>query len=697
MDPKLLRRLPRTVRAGTILGRAAIVPSSFDEKNLECDVVMSAGAQVVRAPWFGDPYIEELGMEPENVRLDRLKSGRAPLLDSHSTWSLESQIGRILSARLEDGKLIGRLQFSDREQVAWIVRDVQRGIIQNISIGYRKHRIKDVSLEGDKMRRLRAVDWEPYECSLVVVPADPNAAVREIAIAENERTTEGVLVGRAAELFTECQIDGREASAENMDPEIDPTNPTNTPTETRANPAAGGAPAAPASGATAQPATDPAAVAARAVEAERARCQEATRLGAQHQLGNEWVARMQANPQADIATIQRSALEELARRSAAAPISSHVQVGADARQKAIAAAERALSVRMGVEADHTPESRDMRGFSVARTAEVVLQAAGVQTRGLSVTAIAELGLKGRMAGAMGETRGMQGTDDFTHLLANVQGKAMRKAYEAQEQTWLAIARRNEASDFKPMKRIQISGGTALQRVNDHGEVKRGSFQDEAETYNLETEGLIVGFTRKAFVNDDLGELGRMTRRMGARAADRRSDLAWSLITGNTLMADGNQLFSVAHANLHPAGAGSALQESSLITMLASYGVKKDKDGNLIQVRPGILAVPVALYVAALKLTTSTSPNQASEVNVWPGIFKKVIAEARLDAASLTAWYTFASPDQVDVLEFSELAGNSGPQVTQRNGWDVDGVEFRILDDFGVSVLEHVSAYKSPGA
>ena len=57
----------------------------------------------------------------------------------------------------------------------------------------------------------------------------------------------------------------------------------------------------------------------------------------------------------------------------------------------------------------------------------------------------------------------------------------------------------------------------------------------------------------------------------------------------------------------------------------------------------------------------------------------------------------ADPNQLDVLEYAELAGSSGPQVAMRNGFDVDGVEYRILDDFGVSVLESVSIYKNAGA
>jgi hypothetical protein len=683
-----------TVQVGPMVARATVVPTTFDEKTREVDVVMGVGAEVVRVPWFSAPYVEELGMAEGEVRMDRLASGRAPFLESHRSYSLESVIGRVVSARLENGQLVGRVQFSARESVRWIVDEVRAGILSNLSIGYRVHKFEDRTTAQDKLKRLRAVDWEPYECSLVPIGADRAGQVRSaLADCLPTQNTPDALVGRSAGTdLNDCLVEAPAAQTTNMP---QPTTREAGAAEERAtNPSvqpAAEAPATPAAAPAAAP-VDPAA-AARA--AEQARTAEALRLSRVHRLGEAWVEQQLADPKRDIAAIQRAALDQLAARSGE-EVHSNVQVGATRRDKVRGAVQRALEVRMGLAADHTPESREMGRFSVSRLAELVLDDAGLPTRRMSVSELADFSLKGRNAqGGSDETRGLLGTDDFANLLSNVQGKAMRKAYEANPQTWLKLARKNTAADFKPMRRIQLSGGTGLSRVNEHGEVKRGTMQDEAEVYNIETEGLIVGFSRKAFVNDDMGELVRVTGRMGARAADRRSDLAWALITGNVTMADGIALFHASHSNLATGGA-SALSETSIEAGYVSMSTKADRDGNRIVVRPSSLIVPVKLYVQALKLTTLINPTTSGAVNALVGLFDDVIKEPRLDVNSQTAWYMAGAPGQIDVLEYSELAGSSGPQTAMKNGFDVDGVEFRILDDFGVSVLETVSLYKAAG-
>lgn len=683
----------RSVQVGPMVGRATAVPSTYDEKTREVDVVMGVGAEVVRTPWFSAPYIEELGMGDGEVRLERLASGRAPFLESHRSWNLENVLGRVVSARLEGGKLIGRVQFSAREAVRWIIDEVRAGILSNLSIGYRVHKFLDATGPQDKMRRLRAVDWEPYECSLVPIGADRSGQIRSALVdCLPNLNTPDALVGRATGIETnECLVEAPAAQPSTM-PQPSTTREAGAAEERATNPSVQPAAEAPAAPAPAPAKTDEAA-AARA--AEQARCAEAVRLSKAHRLGEEWLAAQIGDPKRDVAAIQKAALEELAKRGGD-EVDSKVRVGEGRSTKMRSAVQRALEIRMGIESTHTDESRDLARFSVSRLAEIVLEDAGLPTRRMGVSDLAEFALKGRYAQGSDSVRGLLGTDDFTNLLANVQGKAMRKAYEANPQTWLALARKTTAADFKPMRRIQLSGGTGLSRVNEHGEVKRGTLQDEAEVYNVETEGLIVGFSRKAFVNDDLGELARITGRMGARAADRRSDLAWALITGNVTMADGLALFHATHGNL-ATGAPSALSETSIESTFVAMSTKTDKDGNRIVVRPSRLIVPVKLYVTALKLTTTIQPVTSTTVNALAGLFDQVIKEPRLDANSLTAWYVAADPNQLDVLEYAELAGSSGPQVAMRNGFDVDGVEYRILDDFGVSVLESVSIYKNAGA
>ena len=148
------------------LTRAAdLLPASIDAAERTIDVVWSTGARVRRNPFFGDPFDEELAMDPRAVRLDRLNAG-APLLKVHDASVLDSVIGSVVpgTARIENGRGIARVRFSDRAEVEPLWKDVEAGHIRAVSIGYQVHRF-EVTKQAGAPELWRAVDWTPFEIS----------------------------------------------------------------------------------------------------------------------------------------------------------------------------------------------------------------------------------------------------------------------------------------------------------------------------------------------------------------------------------------------------------------------------------------------------------------------------------------------------------------------------------------------------
>ena len=76
-----------------------------------------------------------------------------------------------------------------RDRPIW--RDVQQGIIRNISVGYAVDEFERIEAkrEGDP-HTLRATQWTPMELSLVPVPADSAATVRELETVSIQEPTE---------------------------------------------------------------------------------------------------------------------------------------------------------------------------------------------------------------------------------------------------------------------------------------------------------------------------------------------------------------------------------------------------------------------------------------------------------------------------------------------------------------------------
>jgi hypothetical protein len=186
---------PQTIDMAPLCLRADV--ATVDDEKRTVGVILSTGAGVERYDWMaGKRFIEKLSMKPEHIRLGRLNGG-APLLDSHSAWSVGDILGVIEpdTARIEGGKLVATVRFSARESVEEIWQDVRSRIIRHLSIGYRTYKFEEEEGRNNKLPVRTAVDWEPYEGSLVSMPADAGAKVRS---SDKSLTNECLIVQRSA-------------------------------------------------------------------------------------------------------------------------------------------------------------------------------------------------------------------------------------------------------------------------------------------------------------------------------------------------------------------------------------------------------------------------------------------------------------------------------------------------------------------
>ncbi|MCU6680003.1 phage major capsid protein [Leclercia tamurae] len=111
----------------------------------------------------GQEYNEILLHNPENVNLERLQN-KAALLYNHN---FDNHIGVIESASI-DADHVGRalVRFSSVGMGAEKFEMVRESTLSKVSVGYS---ILDYRIEGDN---LLVTQWEPYEISMVSVPAD---------------------------------------------------------------------------------------------------------------------------------------------------------------------------------------------------------------------------------------------------------------------------------------------------------------------------------------------------------------------------------------------------------------------------------------------------------------------------------------------------------------------------------------------
>jgi len=170
--------MPRQIMLPPLQRTALVRADSFDEEANTIEVVFTTGATVRRVSWREGEFDEELIVTPEAVRMDRLNAG-APFLDTHDGYSLGGVIGSVVpgTARVADGQGLATIRLSRRAETEGVVGDIRDGIINNVSVGYRTHRVEIEERDGSVPLH-RAIDWEPYEISAVPIPADPGAQIR---------------------------------------------------------------------------------------------------------------------------------------------------------------------------------------------------------------------------------------------------------------------------------------------------------------------------------------------------------------------------------------------------------------------------------------------------------------------------------------------------------------------------------------
>jgi len=91
-----------------------------------------------------------------------------------------------------------------------------------------------------------------------------------------------------------------------------------------------------------------------------------------------------------------------------------------------------------------------------------------------------------------------------------------------------------------------------------------------------------------------------------------------------------------------------------------------------------------------------SSDQTKVVPEWVRSLVPVV-EPRLDDSSLTAWYLFVDPAQIDTVEYCFLEGQEGVYFETKQGFEVDGVEMKARMDFGAAAIEYRGMQKNTGA
>lgn len=620
---------------------AGFSPNSYSADSRSVEAVLSVGAAVQRLY-----YVEELDVSADAIDLTRATAGLVPLLDAHNRFEADAVLGTVSNVRVVDGRLLGTLTFGDTDRARQVEGMVARGELRGISIGYNITAWEKRSGAGpDDQETWRATRWELLEVSMVPVPADVFTGIR------------------AADQFPEVSPEEQEMFIRN---------------------APSGTPAAP----------------SNVTRFTSGQAIDFIRMARSFGVENEAEELVRRNERGEVSTeAAREGLLRAAGDRQRADVSG-IHAGGVATDRGAQtfdnpafharAIEDALYSRMSGAAP-TEAAREFRGMSlVALASEMLVRSGQRDVHRMTPDQVLSAAAWNTGTRSLG---GLHTTSDFPELLTSAGQRYLLDQFQAAASVIKVLSRERSANDFRDISGIQLSAGGILEEVLEGGEYKRATFQERKERYRVRTFGKIFGISRQAIVNDDLQAFADANRKMARMAAEHEAQLFADLIDSNPVMGDAKTLFHSGHGNL--AGAGAAPDITTLDAARLAMRSQKDPDGvtPLAAAPKYILASPKRETAIEQLLVATINPTQATDTNPFNGKLIPLI-DPRL---SDNPWYLFADPAALPVLEHAYLQGRSGPEVMMKEGWQVDGTEFKVRLDFGAGVVDFHGAYKNPGA
>ncbi len=299
------------------------------------------------------------------------------------------------------------------------------------------------------------------------------------------------------------------------------------------------------------------------------------------------------------------------------------------------------------------------------------------------------------------------TGDFPGILANVIDKAIRVNYEQSMETWRSVSRIGSVNDFRQAQRPAMSAADDLLMVPEGGEYKYGEQSDVFEYLQANKFGRIFSITREALLADDLQAFSDQAMRMAMAANRLVGDKVWNTFIDNpTLNQDGTPVFDATHGNIGTAGPPSVTTLSEARKLMR---VQTDSSGkSTLNLAPALLIVPPGWETEALTLITAQNldytVNSGDEITQQQAAnqFGQLlpVVENRLGGATGndTGWYMQSAPSgPVPFIEVAFVRGQETPVIDSREGWSVDGLEYKVRQEFAVAPLSYQSVVYNAGA
>jgi phage head maturation protease len=292
------------------------------------------------------------------------------------------------------------------------------------------------------------------------------------------------------------------------------------------------------------------------------------------------------------------------------------------------------------------------------------------------------------------------TVEVAGILSNVANKFLLDGFFSVERVWRNICAVRNVSDFKTVSSYRLIGKDQYELVAPGGEIQHGTLGEEKYQNKADTYGLLLAIDRRDIINDDLGAITTVPRKLGRGSGLKINDVFWTTFLNNaTFFTAGNKNFL--------SGANTVLGIDSMTLAETAFMDQVDSDNKPIGVMPMIALVPTALSAPAtqlyksLEMRDNTANARTPISNPHQGKYRvevsRYLGNAAYAGSSTKAWYLMADAADLPLIEVAFLNGQESPTIeTAEADFNVLGVQMRGFHDFGVSLQDFRAAVKVKG-
>jgi len=290
--------------------------------------------------------------------------------------------------------------------------------------------------------------------------------------------------------------------------------------------------------------------------------------------------------------------------------------------------------------------------------------------------------------------------DIGGILSNVANKFLLEGFFSVERAWRSVTAVRNVSDFKTVTSYRLVGKDQYELVAPGGELKHGTLGEESYTNKADTYGLMLSIDRRDIINDDLGAITAVPRKLGRGSGLKINDVFWTTFLSNAAF------FTAGNKNFI-SGADTALSIDGLTKAEVTFMDQVDGDGKPVGVMPAVLLVPTALSAIGTQLFKSVELRDTTASTKYPvsnphqGKFRvevsRYLGNTVYAGSSTKAWYLLADPGDLPVIEVAFLNGQESPTIeTAEADFNKLGVQMRGYHDFGVALQDPRGGVKSKG-